>query len=66
MTLSQTARKRKRQDNFEKLKEKAVGAKNKNRLLMLRVYEEIKEAELEEAERKQLFYAVLLLWFAFS
>ncbi|MBR5565602.1 MAG: hypothetical protein IKW08_05480 [Roseburia sp.] len=53
--LLDTAKARKKQDNFDKLKEKVAGAKNKNRLMMFRVYEEIDEADLEEVERKKLF-----------
>lgn len=53
--LLETAKELKRQDNYEKLKEKVAGAKSKNRLVMLRVYEEIDEAELNEPERRKLF-----------
>lgn len=53
--LLHIAKIRKKQDNFEKLKEKVGGAKNKNRFLMLRIYEEISDADLEEQERKELF-----------
>lgn len=53
--LLETAKELKRQDNYEKLKEKVVGAKNKNRLVMLRVYGEIDDADLNEPERKKLF-----------
>lgn len=45
----------KRQDNHKKLKERITDAKNKNRLVMLRVYGEIEEADLEEADREELF-----------
>ncbi len=53
--LLETAKELKRQDNYEKLKEKVAGAKSKNRLVMLRVYEEIDDAELNEPERRKLF-----------
>lgn len=53
--LLDTAEKRKKQDNFDKLKEKVGEAKNKNRLVMFRIYEEIEAADLDEPERKKLF-----------
>ena len=53
--LLDTAKEKKKKDNFDKLKEKVTGAKNKNRLVMFRVYEEIDEADLEEKEREKLF-----------
>lgn len=53
--LLETAKELKRQDNYEKLKEKIDGAKSKNRLVMLRVYEEIDDADLNEPERRKLF-----------
>ena len=53
--LLERAKELKRQDNYEKLKEKVVGAKNKNRLVMLRIYEEIDDADLNEPERRKLF-----------
>ncbi len=52
--LLNTVKVLKKQDNFEKLKEKVTGAKNKNRLVMLRVYEEIEEADLDEEKREKL------------
>ncbi|MBQ8279176.1 MAG: hypothetical protein IJZ23_04990 [Roseburia sp.] len=53
--LLESAKVLKRQDNYEKLKEKVAGAKNKNRLVMLRIYGEIDDADLNESERKKLF-----------
>lgn len=53
--LLEVAKEFKRQDNYEKLKEKVAGAKNKNRLVMFKIYEEIDEADLYEPERKILF-----------
>jgi len=53
--LLEAAKEFKRQDNYEKLKEKVAGAKNKNRLVMFKIYEEIDEADLHEPERKKLF-----------
>ena len=53
--LLENAKEFKRQDNYEKLKEKVAGAKNKNRLVMFKIYEEIDEADLHETERKKLF-----------
>lgn len=53
--LLETAKELRRQDNYEKLKEKVAGAKNKNPLLMMRVYEEIDDADLNEPERRELF-----------
>lgn len=53
--LLTTAKKLKQQDNYEKLKEKVTGAKNKNRLVMMRIYGEIAEADLKETEREKLF-----------
>ena len=53
--LLETAKELKRRDNYEKLKEKVAGAKSKNRLVMLRVYEEIDDADLNEPERRKLF-----------
>lgn len=53
--LLEYAEQLKRQDNHKKLKEKISAAKNKNRLVMLRVCEEIEEAELDEADREKLF-----------
>lgn len=53
--LLETAKELKRRDNYEKLKEKVAGAKSKNRLVMMRVYEEIDDADLNEPERRKLF-----------
>ena len=53
--LLEVAKEFKRQDNYEKLKEKVAGAKNKNRLVMFKIYEEIDDADLQEPERKKLF-----------
>lgn len=53
--LLETARKLRRQDNYEKLKEKAADSRNKNRLVRLRVYEEIENADLDGEEREKLF-----------
>lgn len=53
--LLENAKELKRKDNCEKLKEKIAGAKSKNRLVMLRVYEEIDDADLNEPERRKLF-----------
>ena len=53
--LLEVAKEFKRQDNYEKLKEKVAGAKSKNRLVMFKIYEEIDEADLHEPERKILF-----------
>lgn len=52
--LLDTAKERKNQNNFDKLKEKVADAKNKNRLVMLRVYEEIGAADLDETKRENL------------
>lgn len=53
--LLESAKELRRQDNYEKLKEKIDGAKNKNRMVMMRVYEEIDDADLNEPERNKLF-----------
>lgn len=53
--LLATAKKLKQQDNYEKLKEKVVGAKNKNPIVMMRIYEEIDGSDLKEPEREKLF-----------
>ena len=53
--LLETAKELKRHDNYEKLKEKVVSAKSKKRLVMLHVYEEIDDADLNEPERRKLF-----------
>ena len=53
--LLENANELKRHDNYEKLKEKVVSAKSKNRLVMLRVYGEIDDADLNEPERRELF-----------
>lgn len=42
-------------DNFKRLKEKIAEAKNKNRIVMLHVYEEIDHADLDESDRDKLF-----------
>lgn len=53
--LLEQAKELRRQDNYEKLKEKVAGAKNKNRLVMLKIYGEIDEADLAEEKRSKLF-----------
>lgn len=53
--LLEDAKKLKRQDNYKVLKEKIGEAKNKNRFVMLHVYDAIENAELDEEEREELF-----------
>lgn len=53
--LLETAKVLKRKDTAKKLKEKVAGAKNKNRLVMLRIYGEIEDADMDEDERETLF-----------
>ncbi len=52
--LLSSAEKLKKQDNYVRLKEKVEISKNKNQMVMFRVYEEIQSAELEEPEREAL------------
>ncbi len=53
--LLEVAKTLKLTDNFNKLKEKIADAKNKNRIVMLHIYEEIDHAELKEEDRDKLF-----------
>ena len=53
--LLESAKWLRRQDNGARLKDKIEGARNKNRLVMLRIYGEIEAADLEEPERDKLF-----------
>lgn len=53
--LLESAKELKRQENYQRLKERAESAKKKNPIVMLRLYGEIQEAELNEPERKKLF-----------
>ncbi len=53
--LLESAKWLRRQDNGTRLKDKIEGARNKNRLVMLRIYGEIEAADLEEPERDKLF-----------
>lgn len=45
----------KRQENYSRLKERTEVAKKKNPIVMLRLYGEIQEADLNEPERQKLF-----------
>lgn len=53
--LLDSAKYLRRKDTYDKLKEKVSGAKNKNRLVMFKLYGEIEEADLAESERQELF-----------
>lgn len=53
--LLESAKQHRRQDNCARLKEKIESARNKNQLVMFRIYGEIEAADLEEPEREKLF-----------
>ena len=53
--LLDSAKQLKRKDTYEKLKEKVAVSKNKNRLVMFKVYGEIEDADIKESERQELF-----------
>lgn len=52
--LLDAAKQLKRKDSYEQLKEKVRNARNKNRLVMLRVYGEILDADIDETEQQEL------------
>ena len=55
LELLDSAKQLKRKDTYERLKEKVSGAKNKNRLVMFKLYGEIEDADIKESERQELF-----------
>lgn len=52
--LLDTAKELKYKDTYERLKERVVGAKNKNPLVMFKLYGEIEDADMKESERQKL------------
>ena len=52
--LLDTAKELRHKDTYERLKERVVSAKNKNPLVMFKLYGEIDEADMEESERQKL------------
>ena len=52
--LLDTAEEFRHKDTYERFKERVVGAKNKNPLVMFKLYGEIDEADMKESERQEL------------
>ena len=52
--LLDTAKQLKHKDTYERLKERVVSAKNKNPLVMFKLYGEIEDADMKESERQEL------------
>ena len=52
--LLENAKELKQKETYARLRERAEGAKNKNPIVMLRLFGEIGEAELKEEDRKKL------------
>lgn len=52
--LLDTAKELRYKDTYERFKEKVTGAKNKNPLVMFKLYGEIDDADMKESERQEL------------